>query len=109
MLQGKLVQHLANGGFWPDGDRILDDPGFVFFNDMDLLRLLLEGHVLVNHTNAAFLGNRNRQPGFGHGIHRRRHQGRIDRQIPRQSRFQAYFVGQNFRVGRLEGDIVDEY
>ena len=64
------VQHIAHGHVLRDRDRILDHAALEALDLGDLRCLGARRHVLVDYADAAFLGNRNRQPRFGHGVHR---------------------------------------
>ena len=61
-----------------NGDRIEDHPVLGSFHDVHLFSLLFNGHVLVNHPNAAFPGDGDGQFGFGDGIHCCRNNGSIE-------------------------------
>ena len=73
----------------------------------DLARLRLDGHVLVDDADAAFLRDRDREAVLGDGVHG----GRDDRQVQadraRELRGEADFVRQDLRVGRHEQDVVE--
>ncbi len=70
-------QGVANGAAPAYGHRVVNHPVFGAFHRMHLPRLLLYGHVLVNHADAAFACY-----GYGHrclchGVHRGRHERHI--------------------------------
>ena len=60
-------------------DRVLDDAAFEALDLRHFGRLFRRRHVLVHYTQAAFLGDGDRQPGFGHCVHRRRQQRNVER------------------------------
>ena len=64
-------EQFGNGAPRLDGDGVADDAGFVLLHRPHFPGLRLDGHVLVDDADAAFLGNRDSQPRLGDGIHRR--------------------------------------
>src|SRR5690554_8113742 len=58
VLVGQLEQ-LGHGGVGVNGDRILDHTGLELLDLAHLVGLLLDGHVLVDDADAAFLGHGN--------------------------------------------------
>ncbi len=101
MLVGQ-VENLANGRVGTDRNRILDHTRFVFLHNMNLLGLLLQRHVLVYHTDAAFLRHGYGKARLGHRIHGGRYQWCIDFYFPGQLRCEPDIGWQNFRVGGFE-------
>ena len=68
-----VMSHQLDGIFnfvvWRHRDGIDDHAAFRSLDFVDLRRLLIDRHVLVNDSNSALLGKRDCQPGFGYGIH----------------------------------------
>src|SRR5690606_23710287 len=65
------LEQFGHGRVSPNGDRVLDNASLELLDLANLVGLLLDGHVLVDDADAAFLGHGNRQAGFGHGVHGR--------------------------------------
>ena len=53
-----------------DGDRVGDDAGLGPLDEVDLVGLVLDREVAVQHAEAALAGHRDRHPGLGDGVHR---------------------------------------
>ena len=51
---------------------------FASLDAVDLIDLLLDGHILMNDAYAAFTGNGNRHAGFGDGVHGGCHDGNVE-------------------------------
>ena len=62
-------------------DRVAQHAGLVALDARHLGRLLLRREVLVHDADAAFLGDGDRQAGLGDGVHRRRHQRQVERDV----------------------------
>ncbi len=103
-----------------DGDGVGDDAGLGPFDEVDLVGLILDRQVAVQHAEAALAGHRDGHPALGHGVHRgadQRHlqadlagqpRGRVDvgrRQVGVARRQQHVVVGQA-EVGELVGNAV---
>ena len=54
-----------------DGDRVGDHPGLGALDQVDLVGLVLDREVAVQHADAALAGHRDRHPRLGDGVHRR--------------------------------------
>ena len=78
-----------------EADRRRDHAGLGPLDPIDLLGLLLDGEVAVQHPDPAGSSDSDRQRRFGDRVHRRRHQrhGQLD---PRQRRGGVDFGGQDF-------------
>ncbi len=64
----------GDGGALLDGDGVLDHPALEFLDLAHLLRLLGDGHALVDDADAALLGHGDGQAELGNGIHGGGHQ-----------------------------------
>ena len=64
-----------------DGDGVTDDAAFVLLLGPDFTGLSLDGHVLVDDSDAAFLSQRDRQPRLRHRIHGRRHERNVQANV----------------------------
>ncbi len=53
-----------------DRDRVGDDPGLGPLDQVDLVGLVLDRQVAVQHAEAALAGHRDRHPRLGDGVHR---------------------------------------
>src|SRR5690606_36001395 len=71
------LEQLRHGGVGVNGDRVLDHTGLELLDLAHLVGLLLDGHVLVDDADAAFLGHGNGQAGFGNGVHGRSEERRV--------------------------------
>ena len=67
-------------------DRVLDDAAFEAFDLRNLGRLLGGRHILMDDAEAPLLSDRDGEPGFGHGVHRRRKQRDVERDRSRKAR-----------------------
>ena len=63
------VEQVAHGGVGFDGDGVLDHTGLETLDLAHFGSLLLDGHVLVDDADAAFLSHGDRQTGFSDGVH----------------------------------------
>ena len=72
-----------------------------------LTRLALNRHILVNHADTAFAGNRYRHCRLGDSVHCRRHKGYIQVDAPRKTGLQRHGFGQNLGIGRNEQYVVE--
>ena len=62
---------LADRGVRGDGDRLVDHAGLGPLDHVDLVRLVLDRQVAVDHAEAALAGDGHRHPGLGDRVHRR--------------------------------------
>ncbi|MND77944.1 hypothetical protein D3C80_696470 [compost metagenome] len=92
VLLGQLEQ-ITDRGVSLDGDRILDHAGLEFLDLAHFGSLLLDGHVLVDDADAAFLSHGNGQAGFGHGIHGSGNQRNIQLDATGQTGLETDFIG----------------
>jgi hypothetical protein len=69
--------------------------------------MLVGRHVLVDDADAAFLGQRDRQPRLRHRVHGRGHHGDVQTDAPRQSSLETDLSGQDSRVVGEQQDIIE--
>ncbi|MNO76459.1 hypothetical protein D3C76_675330 [compost metagenome] len=91
VLAGQFEQ-VTHRGIGLDGDRVLDHAGLELLDLAHFGSLLLDGHVLVDDADAAFLGHGNGQTGFGHGIHGGGNQRNIQLDATGQTGLETDFV-----------------
>src|SRR3989344_2574311 len=77
VVQTGQFEQVAHGGVSVDGDRIFHHTGFITLDLAHFGSLLLDGHVLVDDADTAFLSHGDGQTGFGDGIHGSGNQGNI--------------------------------
>jgi len=73
----------------------------------DLERLELRAHVLVQNADAAFASHRHRGPPLGHRVHRARHEGDAQLDLPRKASGNVRIRGQKIRVRRQEQHVIE--
>ena len=103
---GELDQ-LRNACGALDRDRIFDHATLELLDPADFLGLFLDGHVLVDNADAAFLSQRNGQTRLGDRIHCRGYQWNIERNIARQARDQRDILGGDLGIAGQEEHIVE--
>ncbi len=101
------VDDLADRHVRRHGNRVAHDAALVFLDQQDLVRLLLDGHVPVNDADAAFLGQRDREPGLGDRVHGRRNERNVELDAGGEVGRQVDFARQHIRVVRLQEYIVE--
>ena len=89
-----------------DRDRVGDDPGLGPLHQVDLVGLVVERQVAVEHPEAALTGHRDRHPRLGDGVHRRAHQRRPQRDLAGQPAGGVDVAGRQVRMARQEQDVV---
>ncbi|MNF57888.1 hypothetical protein D3C84_394290 [compost metagenome] len=94
------VEQIAHRGIGLDGDRVLDHAGLVTLDLAHLGSLLLDGHILVDDANAAFLSHGNRQTGLGDGVHGSGEQRNIQLDTTSQASLETDILRQNIGVTR---------
>ena len=82
----------------PDRDRVDDHAAFKPLYCAHRVSLCLDGQIAVEHADPAQLRHDNRHVGFGHGVHRRRQYGDIERNAFGQECARIGLTGQH--VGR---------
>ena len=100
-------EQFTDGGVFLDGDGVADDAGFEFFDQSDLMRLLLDGHVLMDDADAAFLGHGDGEAGFGDGIHGGGHEWDVEFDVFGQFGFERDIFGQDLGVTGDEQYVIE--
>ena len=106
VLAGQIEQ-VAHGSVGFDGDRILDHAGLVALDLAHFGSLLLDGHVLVDDADAAFLGHGDGQARLGDGVHGCGQQRNVQLDATGQAGLEADVLGQDFGVTGDEQDVVE--
>ena len=106
VLAGQLEQ-VAHGGVGVNGDRVGDHTGLELLDLAHFGSLLLDGHVLVDDADAAFLGHGNGQTGFGNGVHGGREQRNVQLDATGQTGFQADVFRQDLGITGDQENIVE--
>ena len=73
-----------------DGDRVVDHTVLGTLHDSHLSGLLLDGHVLVNHSDTSLACNGNSHLRFSHGVHCRCDEWHVKRNVTGEHGFQLY-------------------
>ncbi|MNG93633.1 hypothetical protein D3C79_526060 [compost metagenome] len=107
VVQAGQVEQVTHSGVGVDGDRILDHASLELLDLAHFMRLLLDGHVLVDDADAAFLGHGNGQARFGHGIHGGGNQRNVQLDATGQTGLETDFIGQYLGIARYKEDIVE--
>ena len=82
VVQAGQVEQVTHGSVGFDGDRIFHHTSFVTLDLAHFGSLLLDGHVLVDDADTAFLSHGDGQTGFGDGVHGSGNQGNIQLDAP---------------------------
>src|ERR1700712_4508382 len=106
VLTGQFEQ-ITNSGVSLDGDRILDHTRFELLDLAHFGSLLLDGHVLVDDTDATFLSHGDCQTGFSHGVHSGGDKGDVQFDATGQSGFKTDFVGKHLGITGHKEDVVE--
>ena len=101
VLRARERDDVANRRVGRDRDRVVNDAALELLDLLNLARLILRRHVLVDDADAAFLRERDREPRLGHGVHRGRDDGDVQAQGARELRLQLHFARQNLGVSGL--------
>ena len=104
---GGQVDHLADGHIRRYRDRIADDAALVLLDRVDLPRLLFHGHVLVDDAEPAFLGQCNREPCLGHGVHSGAQQRDVQCNLGGEAGTEIDLPGQHIGVTGLQQDVIE--
>ena len=81
-----------------DGDRIVDHTILSTLDDSHLTSLILDRHVLVDHTNTTFTGNGDSHLRLRYRVHSGCHERNVQLDVAGEARFQLYCLGQYFRI-----------
>ena len=92
--------------FHIDRDRIVDHAVLGAFDLADVLHLHFDGHILVDHADTALPGNGDGQISVGHGIHGRRHDRHLQRNLAGKAGLDIDLAGKDFGTGRNEQYVV---
>jgi hypothetical protein len=98
---------IPEGGVRSQRDGIQDHPALGALDPVDLVRLPVRGHVLVNDPHAPLPGHLDRHPGLGHRVHGRRHQGDVQGYLAGQEGPELRVLRMDLRVPRNEQDIIE--
>src|SRR6202007_687004 len=98
--RARQVEHLADAHVRRDGDRIADHAALELLHPVDLARLRLDGHALVDDADAAFLGDGDGETRLGDRVHGRREYRYIQPDTAGDAGGEIDLTRQDFRVGR---------
>ena len=104
-----LLHHLQRLGDRlprPHGDRVDDHARFRALHFVDLFRLLLDRHVLVDDTESALLRHGDRQARLGHRVHRRGDDRDVESNVAGQTRGDVDEVRVKVGLRRAQQDVV---
>ena len=82
MMLSHHAEHLTHSRIRMDGDRVIDHSVLCPLYTADLVHLLLNGHVLVDHTDTAGTGHSDSKLSFGHGVHCCRNDRSLESDLP---------------------------
>ena len=99
-------QQFAHRRLRPDDDGIPNHPALELLHRPHLAGLRLDGHVLVDDAHPALLRQRDGEAGLRDRIHRRRHEGDVQPQLPREPRPQRHLGRQHLGVRRQQQHVV---
>ena len=105
-----LLHHLQRfGDRLPRTHRhwIDDHPRLGALHFVDLFRLLLDGHVLMDDAEPALLSHCDRQARLGHGVHRSGDDRNVDPDVARQPRCGVDEIRMELRFRRTKQDIIE--
>ena len=97
---------LAHGSVRANDHGVAQHPRLIALDAAHLRGLLFGTQVFMNHAYAALLRDGDGQTRFRHGIHGSRHQRQTQLDIAREAGTQAGVLGQHFREGGHEEDVV---
>ena len=98
---------LGDGHVGAYGDGVSDHAALVLLDLAHFGSLLLDGHVLVDKADTAFLGQCDSQTGFGHCVHGSGDHRNIQRDRRRELGTQVGGIGENSGVGWNQQYIVE--
>ncbi len=98
---------LGNGHVRAYGDGVSDHAALVLLDLAHFCSLLLDGHVLVDKADTAFLSQCDSQTGFGHCVHGSGNHGDIQADRGGQLGTQIGSIGKNIGVGGNQQYIVE--
>ena len=89
------------------GHGVDDHPRLGALHLVDFLGLPVDGHVLVDHADAAVLGHGDGQPRLGDGVHGRGDDGDVQADVAGEARGDVDEVRMEVGAGGLEQDVVE--
>jgi hypothetical protein len=98
VMHAGQFEQVTHGGVGLDGDRVLDHTGFETLDLAHFGSLLLDGHVLVDDADAAFLSHGDCQTGFSDGVHGGGNQWNIQLDATGQTGLKTDFIRQYFGI-----------
>jgi hypothetical protein len=98
--------HLGERGVGADRHRVGDHAVLGALDPVDVLGLLLDRQVAVQHAQAALAGHRDGHPALGHGVHRRRQQRDPDLDVAGQPARGVGLGGDDVGLPRQEEHVV---
>src|SRR5690606_10317445 len=101
------VEQVTDSRISLDGDRILHHAGLEALDLAHLGSLLLDGHVLVDDANAAFLSHGDGQTRLGDRVHGSGQQRNVQFDAAGQAGLQADILGQYLGITGNEQDVVE--
>ncbi len=104
--RARQADDFTNADVGTHRDRIAHDAALELLDLLNLPRLFLRRHVLVDDADAAFLGHRDRQAEFGHRIHCCGQQRNVQPDLGGQLGAEIDFAGQDVRIGGLQEYVV---
>jgi len=104
---GHELHGLAQRGLGGEGDRVHDHPALRALHPVDLGRLPVDRHVLVQHADAAGAGHRDGHLALGHRVHRRRHERHVEGDAAREAAGGAHVLRVHLRVAGREEHVVE--
>ncbi|EWS63387.1 hypothetical protein Y695_03381 [Hydrogenophaga sp. T4] len=106
----QVIRHLhdlTDRGLGRDHHRIAQHARLVALDFGHVGGLLLRREVFVDDADAAFLGNGNRQPGLGHGVHRGRHQRQVQLDVAGELGGEGGVLGKDLGVSWHQQHVVE--
>ena len=97
---------VLEGGVGADGDRVGDDPRLGPLHQVDLVGLVLDRQVAVQHAEPALAGHRDRHPRLGDGVHGGADEGHADGELPGQPGGGVDVGRREVGVARQQQDVV---
>ena len=100
-------ERVGERGIGRDGDRVDHHAAFELLHAADLLGLLLDGEILVDHAHAAGLRHGDGETGFGHGVHGGGDQRDAEFDGPGEAGAGVDLAGKNVRRSGHQKNIVE--
>ena len=95
-------QCIAHSSLRADGDRIVNHTVLRSLDPADLLALLVNGHILVNHTDTAGTSHRDSKISLSNSVHCRRNNRSAERNISCEFGGNIYSSRKDFGACRNE-------